>query len=475
MRSVVVLVDQDSEVGPSGSDRVQRRQTRSRSRAHPTSMSYKSRKRRRSRAFPVDEDEQPVAIVDEDQPAQDSVQADESEELTEERKKELEVWESFKEEHHEVLEQLPLSLHRQYKLMRELDTQSEAFHADLLTSVRTYIALRKSLAPRIAEETAAKPPEGSSPKPIDTDLASVEQSGNASPSTMAIDETEPTQNIPPVNSDTRASTTTPVPQASNNDAKNTAPFTSKPGETTRTLLQHISQTSEETLRTAEEKVSIAQTAYETVDRHIRLLDQAIKEQEAAISLGMRPGTHLAPILLPDLVVPRWARPSRVEHSPVPSLSPEPSLLPAEVSGIAEPPEAAAASLKVTRRGRKPAARGTQKDKAEPEPQEEPLAPPAEDQELVELPRTRRSGVRLTIPAQFHPAGPAVPGDSNEARYCYCHQVSYGTMIGCDNEACKLEWFHLGCTGLSEVPNKKTKWYCRECKPKMAQRGRPARS
>jgi hypothetical protein len=62
------------------------------------------RKRRRSRAFPADEDGQPEATLDEDQSAQarDSTnsQADE-EELTEERKKELAVWEAFKEEHHE--------------------------------------------------------------------------------------------------------------------------------------------------------------------------------------------------------------------------------------------------------------------------------------------------------------------------------------------------------------------------------------
>ncbi|KIM53233.1 hypothetical protein SCLCIDRAFT_1158449 [Scleroderma citrinum Foug A] len=70
--------------------------------------------------------------------------------------------------------------------------------------------------------------------------------------------------------------------------------------------------SEESLRAAEEKVSIAQTAYEMVDRQIKLLDQAIKEQEAAISLGMRPGTHLAPIPLPDIV----------EHSPL-TLTPKP--------------------------------------------------------------------------------------------------------------------------------------------------------
>lgn len=28
-------------------------------------------------------------------------------------------------------------------------------------------------------------------------------------------------------------------------------------------------------------------------------------------------------------------------------------------------------------------------------------------------------------------------------YCFCKQVSYGDMVGCDNENCKYEWFHWG--------------------------------
>ncbi|CAA21250.1 Chromatin modification-related protein png2 [Schizosaccharomyces pombe] len=48
----------------------------------------------------------------------------------------------------------------------------------------------------------------------------------------------------------------------------------------------------------------------------------------------------------------------------------------------------------------------------------------------------------------------------EQLYCYCQQVSYGQMIGCDNENCKREWFHLPCVGLVEPP--KGIWYCKEC-------------
>lgn len=42
-------------------------------------------------------------------------------------------------------------------------------------------------------------------------------------------------------------------------------------------------------------------------------------------------------------------------------------------------------------------------------------------------------------------------DENEPRYCYCNQVSYGEMIGCDYPGCQREWFHFECTGLKVLP------------------------
>ncbi|OZJ03544.1 hypothetical protein BZG36_04170 [Bifiguratus adelaidae] len=54
----------------------------------------------------------------------------------------------------------------------------------------------------------------------------------------------------------------------------------------------------------------------------------------------------------------------------------------------------------------------------------------------------------------------MPIDPNEPLYCYCQQVSYGEMVACDNDDCEIEWFHLGCVDLSKVP--KGKWYCNNC-------------
>ena len=60
-------------------------------------------------------------------------------------------------------------------------------------------------------------------------------------------------------------------------------------------------------------------------------------------------------------------------------------------------------------------------------------------------------------------------DPNEPRYCLCNQISYGEMVGCDNEKCPIEWFHYGCVGLSEAP--KGKWYCPQCTQAMRRRKR----
>jgi hypothetical protein len=160
-----------------------------------------------------------------------------------------------------------------------------------------------------------------------------------------------------------------------------------------------------------------------VDRHIRLVDQAIKEQETSISMGIRPGTHPAPIVLPDIVVPRWARPPRVEHSP-------------EIDGhqAAEEPDTEGAPTlgmvtnddphgpKVQPKGRKGKKFGRGKWPRKKEKEE--VAP-------EDVPDTRRSGRTLkTSGPALAPSGVVV--NPSEAKYCYCNQVSDGTVRTPDN-------------------------------------------
>ncbi|XP_009994316.1 PREDICTED: inhibitor of growth protein 2 [Chaetura pelagica] len=69
-------------------------------------------------------------------------------------------------------------------------------------------------------------------------------------------------------------------------------------------------------------------------------------------------------------------------------------------------------------------------------------------------RSKAKQEREVSPAEF-----AI--DPNEPTYCLCNQVSYGEMIGCDNEQCPIEWFHFSCVGLTYKP--KGKWYCPKCR------------
>ncbi|CAG0886351.1 unnamed protein product, partial [Darwinula stevensoni] len=63
------------------------------------------------------------------------------------------------------------------------------------------------------------------------------------------------------------------------------------------------------------------------------------------------------------------------------------------------------------------------------------------------------------PAEESPGD--IPIDPDEPTYCLCEQVSFGDMIGCDNDLCPIEWFHFSCVNLSCKP--KGKWYCPRCR------------
>ncbi|WWD18603.1 hypothetical protein CI109_103056 [Kwoniella shandongensis] len=56
------------------------------------------------------------------------------------------------------------------------------------------------------------------------------------------------------------------------------------------------------------------------------------------------------------------------------------------------------------------------------------------------------------------------GEGDETLYCTCQQKSYGEMIGCDNDKCKYEWFHVKCVDISgPLPDT---WYCPDCVRKL---------
>mmetsp|Transcript_44870 Transcript_44870/g.61311 ORF Transcript_44870/g.61311 Transcript_44870/m.61311 type:complete len:265 (-) Transcript_44870:226-1020(-) len=54
-----------------------------------------------------------------------------------------------------------------------------------------------------------------------------------------------------------------------------------------------------------------------------------------------------------------------------------------------------------------------------------------------------------------------PIDPNEPVYCVCRRVSFGEMVGCDNNECRYEWFHFECVGIDKQPE--GEWFCPDCR------------
>ena len=55
------------------------------------------------------------------------------------------------------------------------------------------------------------------------------------------------------------------------------------------------------------------------------------------------------------------------------------------------------------------------------------------------------------------------GSSTNELWCYCRKEESGTMIVCDNEFCKIVWFHTSCLKLTRIP--KGKWKYPKCRKK----------
>ena len=56
---------------------------------------------------------------------------------------------------------------------------------------------------------------------------------------------------------------------------------------------------------------------------------------------------------------------------------------------------------------------------------------------------------------------SVPG--NTSLWCYCEQDKpKESMVGCDNPACQIEWFHLSCLRLTVEQLPRGKWFFPEC-------------
>jgi len=131
----------------------------------------------------------------------------------------------------------------------------------------------------------------------------------------------------------------------------------------------------------------------------------------------------------------------------------------------------------------------------------PHLPGAQDWNIPRAQQLEGPGMPVARSASIHSTAASVPvptsnavdttdagdgdadgdGDGDDRRYCFCNGVSYGSMVGCDDDNCEREWvcvsvkdrdracansisfqFHLACVGLTVAPTPETKWFCETC-------------
>jgi hypothetical protein len=204
---------------------------------------------------------------------------------------EAEIWDSFREEFHEgpylfssslvktrltgpaAVEQLPLYLHRSYALLRELDEQvtgkvvhhafwtvRDAFTAfcffllgnynRIHPTLQKYILLRRSLAPHQQDPNANPNPDvvvkEQSPPPESEVKAASDGAGDSRSSILSSEKQSGKDACVPFPSVLNAEHTDPAPS------------------TSRELLRHLGWLMDEVARGSQEKVGLAQAAYDSV-------------------------------------------------------------------------------------------------------------------------------------------------------------------------------------------------------------------
>ncbi|KAJ3545189.1 hypothetical protein NM688_g5654 [Phlebia brevispora] len=431
---------------------------------------YNNKKRRRSQAFPEEENEQEEAVEQEssdvkaapveeppsaevathDETDLNGVEETRDDEASSDRpSKEAAVWEVFREEHYEVLEQLPLSLHRAYTLLGELDDQVNriAGNSNILLQLKKYITMRQTAANSFAH---------ASDVPMDVDEAAHDKL--SAPEELASTPASPPQDSPPPISPSKRSkarSRTGVnghTSKAGRDAQKPTPHppTPPPPETTRSVIAGLARLSEDVMRAANEKLNVARFACDLIDRYIRDMDREIKEQETSLSLGLRPGTHPATIVLPEVVLPKTARAARIQETPVSDEFESPPPEAPEGEGTPEVVEAAEGMTEAPRRTRRSHGWSRKKSDHKEREKEREMAKEMEKEGMVpavvpgeeeNAPPQPQGAMKLTVTLpplaslQQPLLQPELPLEAiaaeDEERYCYCNGVSYGSMVGCD--------------------------------------------
>lgn len=196
-----------------------------------------------------------------------------------------ETWEKFTAEYYEVVEQLPLELHRNFALLQELDVQTQRHTTTLLNILREYVAARlKPPIPELLRHPFPLPDEAAR-NSLQVDIDNINDksldAGLVNP--IRIDDQQPpSDTMPPpgVNLDKGAK-----------PAETEHPSTSIANIPAESYLPQIGLIARDLIQGSDEKVGIAVAAYNSVDRHIRAIDLALQSQETNMIMGVRPDTQ----------------------------------------------------------------------------------------------------------------------------------------------------------------------------------------
>ncbi|KAG2203477.1 uncharacterized protein EV154DRAFT_511682 [Mucor mucedo] len=216
-------------------------------------------------------------------------------------------------------------------------------------------------------------------------------------------------------------------------------------------LKNLTNILTETLKRGEEKVALAKSTFDAVDRHCNRLDADLVKFEEDQTIGdsritTLPGLQPSARSLKDGADVRERVTKRLERKEVKGerKTVNKKRKTKEINGTPPPAAVRTQALKETK-----SLKSLEKEKTK------------------NAYNSNRNGNGTGKPK--HIVIPDMPIDPNEPLYCYCQQISYGEMVACDNTDCEIEWFHLACVDLKTVP--KGKWYCSNCILKMKGRQR----
>lgn len=386
-----------------------------------------------------EKEEQPAFAADSARSSSGNVSQEGEEDEDEDKYK---VWEMFADQYHDIVEQLPLELQRSFQLMLEHDEQMRAHQKALQTATKEYLHLAKSdayqdamIKSQLARKMAANlgttdsiPAQGIASMPDDNVNRGVPMDSNTEVDGSLVDDGGGDAGEQASNSSEEAVRETLIRSTSPTKAHtsstpaaigNVKAEDDSTADHMRKLLGDIVTYSRAAIKAGDDKVALAVTAYNWVDRHIHRLDSDLMKHEEALSLGLRPGTQ-----------PSTDAREALEHA---EENTDTAYLqdPAGLAGGGK------GALPYDSRVQHSPARKKGKSKSAS------LAP-------------------SEVPVVIHTS------DADGEKYCYCQQASHDIMVGCDNPQCKLQWFHLACLNMAAPPEVEP-WYCPECAPLIRQK------